>query len=259
MRPRPMARYGTADVGTLGCDQSAINSAARWRRSRAAVIRSGWTSMTGEVANKPASDPLPGDGDGLQRHRRSQRVTGERNLPPDGIEHRQQPLGHRLHSVERAAPTDRARAGRWRARPCPRRRVLAWSAQMVWSFPSRGSGQRWATRIELPAAGGGECPLPVYLDLDHPACEAYPAQVVADVVGVFETDGESHHVLADACLVNCSADIWRWVVLAGWMTRVRTSPTLARCDASRQDSMNRRPASSPFTPNRHHGPRPVRG
>ena len=48
--------------------------------------------------------------------------------------------------------------------------------------------------------------------------------------------------------VNCSADIWRWVVLARWMTRVRTSPTLARCDASRQDSMNRRPASCPPSP-----------
>ncbi len=40
-------------------------------------------------------DPLPGHGDGLQRHRRSQRVTGERNLSdPDGVEHRQQPLSH---------------------------------------------------------------------------------------------------------------------------------------------------------------------
>ena len=44
---------------------------------------------------------------------------------------------------------------------------------------------------------------------------------------------------------SCSGPSWTWVVEAGWITSVLASPTLARCEASRQPSMNRAPAARP--------------
>src|SRR5271169_2473956 len=44
---------------------------------------------------------------------------------------------------------------------------------------------------------------------------------------------------------SSSALIWEWVVLAGWITKVLASPTLARWEARRRASMNFRPASRP--------------
>ena len=42
-----------------------------------------------------------------------------------------------------------------------------------------------------------------------------------------------------------SSESCRWVVEAGWMTRVRASPTFARWLMNRAASMNRTPASRP--------------
>src|SRR3546814_1232234 len=57
---------------------------------------------------------------------------------------------------------------------------------------------------------------------------------------------------------SCSAVICWCVVLAGWITSVLASPTLARCEARRQASMNFAPAlRPPFTPKETMEPQPL--
>ena len=47
-------------------------------------------------------------------------------------------------------------------------------------------------------------------------------------------------------VASCSSpESWLWVVLAGWITRLRTSPMLARWLCSSSASTNRLPASTP--------------
>ena len=56
---------------------------------------------------------------------------------------------------------------------------------------------------------------------------------------------------------SCSGLSCWWVVDPGWITRVRESPTLARCEASCRDSMNFCPAARPpFTPKENTEPGP---
>ena len=43
-----------------------------------------------------------------------------------------------------------------------------------------------------------------------------------------DADGQAHHVVAGAGLCAVLVVDWRWVVEAGWMIRLRVSPTLAR-------------------------------
>ena len=50
----------------------------------------------------------------------------------------------------------------------------------------------------------------------------------------------------DTPVVTCSSGVsCEWVVDAGWIARLRTSPTLVRWLNSSKPSMNRFPASSP--------------
>ena len=60
-------------------------------------------------------------------------------------------------------------------------------------------------------------------------------QIVDDVARRLEADREAHQILADAGgLPAPRRSSAEWVVLAGWITRVLASPTLARCESELQ-------------------------
>src|SRR3954470_6925677 len=56
---------------------------------------------------------------------------------------------------------------------------------------------------------------------------------------------------------SAASESWRWVVEPGWITSVRVSPTLARCEHSSTAPMKRSPASRPSaSPNEKTAPGP---
>src|SRR3954447_20316546 len=57
---------------------------------------------------------------------------------------------------------------------------------------------------------------------------------------------------------SASVESWRWVVEPGWITSVRVSPTLARCEHSSTRPMNASPAARPPSqPNENTAPGPL--
>ena len=58
------------------------------------------------------------------------------------------------------------------------------------------------------------------------------------------TDTRTRSLLTPEASCSASVSCW-WVVLAGWITRVLASPTLARCEANSTPSIKARPASTP--------------
>src|SRR5664279_1134469 len=70
------------------------------------------------------------------------------------------------------------------------------------------------------------------------ACLQRLIDVPENIIQRFESDGEPHHFRRDSRGALL-------VVVAGWMTSVLASPTLARCDRNFTDSMKRTPAAAP--------------
>src|ERR1700691_5629588 len=98
-----------------------------------------------------------------------------------------------------------------------------------------------------PARGAPGLPRPRAGPLAHaPFAARNPASRSARMSSTDSMPTESLTRSGDTPVVVCSASVsCEWVVDAGWMARLRTSPTLARWLNSSNPSMNRLPASAP--------------
>ena len=91
-------------------------------------------------------------------------------------------------------------------------------------------------------------------------CGQGPVEVPHDVVEILDPHRYPHQVGRTPAAAWASSERRWWVVDAGWITRVRVSPTLARWLASSTFSMKARPPSSPpRTPNANTAPGPLAG
>ena len=144
-----------------------------------------------------------------------------------------------VHGRAGPAPARRSRDARTIApaapRPCDRAR-------------RRARRQRAAARVEIASAGGGKRLRTVDDELhrSRPLRGAQRLRQIVDDVAAASMPTESRTSSSpNPAALSCAASICWCVVLAGWMTRVLASPTLARWLASRSASMNFRPAARP--------------
>src|SRR5665213_1479758 len=111
--------------------------------------------------------------------------------------------------------------------------------------PGDDPGSRRFVRLTTPDAAG--LPGPRFESVRHaPLAAVNPSSRSARMSS---TDSMPMHrrtrsgvTPVDTCSASVSCE---WVVDAGWMARLRTSPTLARWLNSSRPSMKRRPASAP--------------
>ncbi len=82
------------------------------------------------------------------------------------------------------------------------------------------------------------------LSESQPSCES-SFQVLSKIGRRLQPHGHAQQALADACLLARRDDSLPWVVLAGCVIVVFTSPRLAVMDISRVESTTRHAASRP--------------